>query len=197
MLRQLEVGLDRLDLGPPWHAERRREEARAMVRRLAAWLRAGTRELVAAELAFQETVGRAALTGRVDRLERDTDGRGVVVDLKTGSRAAQETELEAHPQLAVYQLAIEVGAFRDQGLTEPGGAELVQVGGGARGSQARVQAQPALSTYVDPTWAQHLVEQVADGMAGSTFQAVDNSYCRKCPVRSSCPLHEDGRQVGS
>ena len=197
MLRQLEVGLDRLDLGPPWHAERRREEARTMVRRLAAWLRSGDRELVAAELAFEETVGRAALVGRVDRLERDGDGRGVVVDLKTGSRPAPDAELAAHPQLAVYQLAIEVGAFRDQGLTEPGGAELVQVGGGAKGGQARVQAQPPLSTYADPRWAQQLVEQVAEGMAGATFHAVDNSYCRKCPVRSSCPLHEDGRQVGA
>ena len=66
------------------------------------------------------------------------------------------------------------------------------MGGGARGGQARVQAQPPLSTYADPQWAQQLVEQVAEGMPAPRSTAVDNSYCRKCPVRSSCPLHEDG-----
>ena len=71
LLRRLDVGLRRLDFGAPWHADKQRERARAMVRRLAAWLRANERELVAVELPFQVQVGRAELNGRVDRLERD------------------------------------------------------------------------------------------------------------------------------
>jgi len=32
-------------------------------------------------------------------------------------------------------------------------------------------------------------------MAASTFQAVVNSRCRACPVRTSCPVGGKGRQV--
>jgi hypothetical protein len=32
-------------------------------------------------------------------------------------------------------------------------------------------------------------------MAASTFQAVVNSKCRVCPVRTSCPVSGKGRQV--
>jgi uncharacterized protein (UPF0179 family) len=32
-------------------------------------------------------------------------------------------------------------------------------------------------------------------MAGSAFVAAENKHCKHCPVRSSCPLMEDGRLV--
>ena len=44
-------------------------------------------------------------------LERDADGRAVVVDLKTGSSKPSRAELARHPQLGVYQLAVALGAF--------------------------------------------------------------------------------------
>ena len=92
------------------------------------------------------TVGRARLGGRVDRIERDDLGRAVVVDLKTGSASSKpgKDEVARHSQLATYQLAVEAGAFAHLGLTESGGAELVQVGGGG-GVRGAVQAQPALA----------------------------------------------------
>jgi len=40
-----------------------------------------------------------------------------------------------------------------------------------------------------------MVEASALGMAGSAFDALENNLCRACPVRSSCPLQDDGRQV--
>ena len=39
-----------------------------------------------------------------------------------------DADLDRNPQLGVYQLAVLLGAFEQLGLTEPGGAELVQVG---------------------------------------------------------------------
>ena len=39
------------------------------------------------------------------------------------------------------------------------------------------------------------VLEVAEGMAGSAFTAVENRYCAMCPVRTSCPVQDDGRAV--
>ena len=60
-----------------------------------------------------------------------------------------------------------------------------------------MQAQPALADGDDPGWARELVLDVAEGMAGSAFAAVTNKYCARCPVRTSCPVQDDGRAVTS
>ena len=191
---RLQLLLPTVDLGSGWVARKEREKAEAMVRRLARWLAENTREVVATELEFAAEVGRARLGGRVDRIERDDLGRAVVIDLKTGTSKVQPDELETHGQLATYQLAVESGAF--EGLTESGGAELVQVGK-AGGTTYVVQQQPPLAEGEDPAWARRLVLEVADGMAGSAFAAVENRYCGYCPVRTSCPVQQDGRTVTS
>jgi RecB family exonuclease len=140
-------------------------------------------------------MGAVTITGRVDRLERDGAGAAVVVDVKTGSSKPADAELDRHPQLGVYQLAVLLGAFEQLGLTEAGGAELVQVGNAALSASVRVQPQRPLGTDPDPQWAQHLVETVAAGMAGPVFRATANPGCRMCPVATSCPVDERGSQV--
>jgi len=135
------------------------------------------------------------IIGRVDRLERGPDGRAIVVDLKTGSTPVPAADLDRHPQLGVYQLAVLLGAFERYGLTEPGGAELIQVGNASLTARVRVQPQRALPDDSDPGWAQDLVETVAAGMAGPLFEARMNPGCRNCPVRTCCPVHPDGQQV--
>jgi superfamily I DNA/RNA helicase/RecB family exonuclease len=189
---RLESLLPKVDLGAGWVARKEREKAAAMVGRLAAWLAANEREVVDTELEFAAEVGRARLGGRVDRLERDALGRAVVIDLKTGASKVPADELAEHGQLATYQLAVEHGAF--EGLTRSGGAELVQIGK-AGGKDFAVQPQPALAESADPEWARRLVLDVAEGMAGSAFSAVDNRYCAMCPVRTSCPVQDEGRPV--
>jgi superfamily I DNA/RNA helicase/RecB family exonuclease len=184
-----------LDFGSAWYGTRQRELAERMVRKFLDWHAANPRELVAAEQALRVRIGQVEITGRVDRLERDESGRGVVVDLKTGSTAPRADELDRHPQLGVYQLAVLLGAFERLGLTEPGGAELVQVGKAGFAAKARVQRQHALNDDADPGWAADLVEAVAAGMAGPVFEARVNPGCRTCPVSSCCPVHPDGTQV--
>jgi RecB family exonuclease len=117
------------------------------------------------------------------------------VDLKTGSSHPADDELDRHPQLGVYQLAVLLGAFEDLGLSQPGGAELVQVGKAGLTVRARVQRQRSLSSDPEPGWARELVETVADGMSGNVFQATANPGCRVCPVAACCPVHERGAQV--
>jgi RecB family exonuclease len=184
-----------LDFGSTWYSSKQREQAEKMVRRFLDWHRANPRDLVAVEEALQVRVGHVEITGRVDRLERDGDGRAVIVDLKTGTSRPADGELDRNPQLGVYQLAVLIGAFEALGLTEPGGAELVQVGKAGLTGRARVQRQPALADDPDPGWAQELVETVAAGMSGSVFTARVNPGCRVCPVAGCCPVHERGGQV--
>jgi superfamily I DNA/RNA helicase/RecB family exonuclease len=184
-----------LDFGSPWYGEKERDRAKVMVSKFLAWHRANPRDLVAVEQQLRAQVGAVEITGRVDRLERDPDGRAIVVDLKTGSTPVPSTDLDRHPQLGVYQLAVLLGAFERFGLTEPGGAELIQVGKASLAAQVRVQPQRALPDDPEPDWARDLVETVAAGMAGPLFQARVNPGCRNCPVRSCCPVHPEGGQV--
>jgi superfamily I DNA/RNA helicase/RecB family exonuclease len=185
-----------LDFGSAWYSTRQRELAERMVRKFMDWHAANPRDLLATEQALRVTIGQVEITGRVDRLERDSQGRGVIVDLKTGSSAPREEELGRHPQLGVYQLAVLLGAFERLGVTEPGGAELVQVGKAGFAATAKVQRQGALADDPQPGWAKDLVEAVAEGMAGPVFRARVNPGCRTCPVAACCPVHPDGAQVG-
>src|SRR5262249_20852873 len=122
-------------------------------------------------------------------------GRAIVVDLKTRSAPVPAADLDRHPQLGVYQLAVLLGAFERYGLTEPGGAELIQVGKASLAARVRVQPQRALPDDPDPSWAQELVEAVAAGMAGPLFEAALNPGCRNWPVRTCWPVPPDGQQV--
>jgi superfamily I DNA/RNA helicase/RecB family exonuclease len=193
----LATAIERVDLGSGWFAIRQRARATEMVRKLAVWMRTNPRALVAAELAFEVTIGRAVMKGQVDRLERDDKGRLVVVDLKTGKNQPKKDELPSNAQLGAYQLAVEHGAFADvpDGGQAAGGAELVQLGTDTQG--ATTQRQDALADGDDPGWALDMVERSAAGMAAHIFDAIVNDMCRSCPVRTSCPVQDDGRQVTS
>ena len=184
-----------LDFGSPWYSAKQRATAEAMVTRFLQWHRTNPRELVAVEQQLRVSIGDITITGQVDRLERDETGAAIVVDLKTGTGKPSDAELDRHPQLGVYQLAVLLGAFEQLGLTEPGGAELVQVGKAGLKASVRVQSQRALREDPDPGWASDLVETVAAGMAGPVFRATANPGCRVCPVASSCPVDERGGQV--
>ncbi|HEX5535373.1 MAG TPA: ATP-dependent DNA helicase [Actinomycetales bacterium] len=182
-----------LGLPNTWVGVRERQRAEEMVRRLAQYLGKRERELVAVEQDFDVTVGRARLRGRVDRLERDADGRLVVIDFKTGSSRPSPKDAVENPQLGTYQVAVEEGGFVGDGEVS-GGAALVQLGG--KYANHAEQRQPPLADVDDPAWAKQRVLDVADGMAGAAFDAVENDLCRVCPVTATCPLQPAGRQVG-
>jgi superfamily I DNA/RNA helicase/RecB family exonuclease len=187
----LAAELDQLDLGPGWSDQRQRQSAQDMLDRFLRWHATEGRELIAAELDFDVTVGRARIRGQVDRLERDGEGRLVVVDLKTGKTAAKNTE--EHGQLAAYQVAVAAGAFGEHG-TVPGGAALLQVGTGAKAKEQHQEPLPA-DVPLEETWAGELLAEVGDGMGAASFEVRTGSHCQRCPARRSCPLQEPGRQV--
>ncbi|MGN9779107.1 ATP-dependent helicase [Micromonospora sp. H33] len=197
LLDYVAARFDAIELAARWMAGPERVRAEAMVDKLLRWLAANPRRLLAIEHEFAVRLDDphrpVELAGRVDRLEVDADGRLVVVDLKTGkSTAVTAADLAEHPQLGAYQAAVEAGAFGEYG-DESGGAALVQLGTGAK--DAKEQSQPPAGEGPEAGWATALVRRTADTMAAATFAAVANSKCRVCPVRTSCPVSGQGRQV--
>jgi RecB family exonuclease len=189
--RLLDAQWQRLDFGAAWFAENERDRARSILTRLVDWLRASRTELTleAVEQKFKAVVGDAELSGQVDRLERDSQGRLVVVDFKTGKTRVRNDELAEHPQLGAYQLAVEEGAFGPG--EQSGGAMLVQLAAAGRDPEQR---QPPLADADDPTWIRDRVAGVAARFRGSRFTATVTSYCGHCDLQKCCPL-QVGRQV--
>jgi RecB family exonuclease len=199
-LAELEAMLDarwsRLDFGAPWLAEHQRLRARTMLAKLVAWLGDTRADLsvIAVERDFDVVVGDARLRGRVDRLERDRAGRPVVVDLKTGKSKPTPAELAVHPQLGAYQLAVQHDGFAGVATgEEPGGARLVQLGREVK--KYEEQQQPPLGEQDDPLWIARQVAYIAGAMRGGRFRAIENSYCGRCDLKTSCPLMDEGRPV--
>ncbi|MEV6377334.1 ATP-dependent helicase [Micromonospora musae] len=197
LLDYVAARFDAIELAARWMAGPERSRAEAMVDKLLRWLAGNPRRLLAIEHEFAVRLDDphhpVELVGRVDRLEVDAEGRLVVVDLKTGkSTAVTGSDLAEHPQLGAYQAAVEAGAFADFG-DESGGAALVQLGTTAK--DAKEQSQPPAAQGPEAGWATALVRRTADTMAAATFAAVANSKCRVCPVRTSCPVSGQGRQV--
>ncbi|MFG2090420.1 MULTISPECIES: ATP-dependent helicase [unclassified Spirillospora] len=184
-----------LEFRSSWYSEKQREQATRMVDKFLTWHHDNPNEVVALEESFKVDLGRVVIKGRIDRAERDEQGRAVIIDVKTSSTAVPKDDLARHPQLGVYQYAVMLGAFERHGLIEPGGAKLVQVGKAAFTAKAREQEQPPPADDEDPEWPKKLIEVVATGMASDVFQARANDKCRTCPVRSCCPVHDEGGQV--
>jgi RecB family exonuclease len=182
-----------LDFGARWFAENERRRASRILARLVDWMRSSRADyaVVGIERPFTAQVGDAILTGRVDRVERDSAGRLVVVDLKTGKTKVKGEDLPMHPQLGAYQLAVEAGAFGDD--EQSGGALLVQLAAPGKDPE---QFQPPLGEADDPQWIGRQVDYVAARMRGSAFTARVNSYCGHCDLQKCCPL-QSGRQVTS
>ena len=193
-----------LDAGAPWFSRREHQRVRDMLASFRRWLATSRAHLqqVAVEHDVDVLLPEAPavrIRGRVDRLERDRDGRPVVVDVKTGRSVASKDAAAVHPQLAVYQLAAALGAFQSLGVApQPGGARLLYVSkpDPRNGGAGTERTQPPLDADGRRHWL-GAIRAAADATAGPSFTAVENADCARCPARTSCPLSDSGRQVTS
>lgn len=128
--------------------------------------------------------------GRVDRLERDAEGRLVVVDVKTGKTPVSKDDAQRHAQLALYQLAIAEGVLPEG--EQPGGGRLVYVGKASAGGATERGQDPMTPQDRDEWRAQ--IRQAAAATAGPQYVARVNDGCGHCPVRSFCPAHNRGEE---
>ncbi len=200
LLARLDEVWGSLGFDAVWQGDRERRHAEAALRRFLRWHAAGDRVHLGSEVGFEVELpvpaGTAVLRGSVDRLERDPDGQVVVVDFKTGRTKPAADQVAAHPQLAVYQLAVRAGGLDRLTGPEPrvGGAELVHLRLDARGGGPAVQRQPALEPGGD-TWADQLVARTAVGILAEEFPARVNRRCGTCAFAAACPAQDAGVQV--
>ncbi|MCI4044106.1 ATP-dependent DNA helicase [Streptomyces sp. TRM75563] len=208
----LDVLMERLDsvwnglaFDAPWKSEQEKDQARAALERFLHWhvLDRGGRTPTASEHDFDVTLEAGAyavrIRGSMDRVEQDAEGRAYVVDFKTGKGAPTKDEVAAHPQLAVYQLAVREGAVDevfDGRRPEPGGAELVQLRQPApkkEGGDAfpKVQAQEPLAGE----WVSDLLATAAGKVLDERFTPTTGAHCAHCAFRASCSAQPEGRQV--
>lgn len=136
----------------PWLAEQQKRAARQLASAVAEYLGDFDREkkqLVTAEERFSLEIGRARVSGSIDRVERSPDGRVVIVDLKTGKPETSQPVIDEFPQLGAYQLAYATGVLNDVleplGEHQPGGAKLLFVREGKGGKSYREGVQNPLS----------------------------------------------------
>jgi superfamily I DNA/RNA helicase/RecB family exonuclease len=104
-----------LDFEAEWLEKREKRKARKMVTRLATYLTAQEKagyEVIGREVKFKFQLGSALVSGTVDRIERNAEGKVMIVDLKTGGKIDKE-DVKTHPQLGLYQLAFAQKAFGD------------------------------------------------------------------------------------
>ncbi len=198
LMERLDSVWDALAFDAPWKSAQEREQARVALERFLRWhVMERGRETVASEREFDVTLEagpyRVRVRGSMDLVERDAEGRVYVVDFKTGRQTLTAAEVEHHPQLAVYQLALrELDAL-------PGGAELVQLRQSApkkEGGDAlpRVQAQPALDTSADD-WPTRLLTTAAARVLEERFTPSPGSSCEHCAFRSCCSARPEGAHV--
>ncbi|AWI30838.1 ATP-dependent helicase [Streptomyces sp. ICN441] len=205
LMERLDSVWDALAFDAPWKSAQEKEHARAALERFVRWhvTDRGGRIPVATEHDFDVTLEagpyEVRIRGSMDRVERDERGRAYVVDFKTGKQAPTRGEVERHPQLAVYQLAVREGAvdeFFDGGRPESGGAELVHLRQAApkkEGGEAvpRVQSQEPLSG----DWVGDLLATAAGRVLDERFTPSTGSQCEHCAFRSSCSARPEGRHI--
>ncbi|HYH33640.1 MAG TPA: PD-(D/E)XK nuclease family protein, partial [Nocardioides sp.] len=180
----------------PWSGECERAEVRAALLRFLARHRSpGAREVIGTEQPLRAEVTlpdgqRVLLHGYADRIELDASGRVVVVDLKTGKSTPTKEEIRSHPQLGLYQLAVEHGAV--PGHDQPGGAELWQLRQGLS-SGMRVQEQPP--QVADEEGVRPIERQLMGAVARlreERFPARPGSHCAHCAFDRFCPALTSG-----
>ncbi|HET7280490.1 MAG TPA: PD-(D/E)XK nuclease family protein, partial [Dermatophilaceae bacterium] len=173
----------RLGLPRGWVSDRKRDEAHAMVRRLAAYFdaaRASGWTKLGAEVEMQVALGRVVLRGQVDRLEQAPDGRLRVIDYKTGSSKPKVEELARHPQLGAYQLAVQAGAFLGAGTTSAGTTSAGATSAGATSAGATTPGATSAGTASAGTTS-----------AGAALLQIGKAANKGITLQSQPPLDAD------
>ena len=125
---------------------------------------------------FEMQIGRAKVVGRIDRIDRLSNGGVVITDYKTGRPKSQE-DADRSLQLSIYALA----AREKWGYH---GDQIVFYNLEDNSSVVTRRTENQLQE------CRHEVEEVAAKIAAEEFEAKPGFYCTFCAYRSLCPATE-------
>ena len=208
LLKTIETGWQSLTFEADWVEQIARRKADRMVQNALEYLTDFERSggvVIGREVPFSFVADHAIVNGKVDRIEQLPDGRVMIVDLKTGSFQTSAKDAKEHPQLLMYQLAYEKGAFdeylknfakpetiRQMGLGEIerpplAGAQLwVIAESNVTNAQESIETNQELHSLVD-----NILETATEGMAANVFIAKISSHCNNDQANkfASCAIH--------
>jgi RecB family exonuclease len=196
LMGQVDLVWGQIPFRTPWSSGREREEVRKSLTRFLEWHQRpgartviGTEEQISAEVTLPDGQ-RVALYGYADRLEIDDDGRVIVIDLKTSKYVPTGEEITVHPQLGLYQLAVENGAVDakvDPSPARAGGAELWQLRHEAY-QKLKVQAQePQVPDDSGCRPIEHQLMAASSAVRQERFPARPGGHCEHCDFHALCP----------
>ena len=194
LIAELDTVWAALPFDSPWYAANELDRHRAMLAAFVAWRAASRHELteIGTEVTLDGVLADPGdglpgvrVRGRIDRLERDAQGRLVIVDIKTAKSPVTKDDAQQHAQLGLYQLAVTAGLLDGD---QPGGGRLVYVGKPTASGGATEREQNPLGAEDAEKWRE-TVRAAAAATAGPSFAARVNDGCSHCPIRPSCPAH--------
>jgi hypothetical protein len=131
------------------------------------------------------------LQGTIDRVYRDSDGRLVVSDVKSGARAPSKADVATHLQLSLY-------AWAFQQATGSNGNEVLELvhlrGFGSKAEEKLFSFRTRRSPeYLDAV-IDHVVIPVHRQIAAGQFPANPGGLygCNHCDVQHACPIGQGG-----
>jgi len=192
LVRQIiDDGWPDLGYASAWFGEGQRDVLDVLLQRFLAWRdgRPG-RRLLGVELDFDHVwatpAGDVQVTGRVDRLELDQEGRLVVIDFKTG----RSSNRDYTDQMGLYELGARAGVFDSlaPGVRAVAGPELVWPGVDPRRSDVGCRVDVVKT---DDLVLSRLGEAAAI-LAAERFDAIAGPDCKFCAFWPGCPVKASG-----
>ena len=138
--------------------------------------RAAPVEVLHTEEWFEMKIGGATVTGRIDRMDRRSDGSVVVTDYKTGKPRSQD-DADESLQLSIYAMA----------AREKWGYDVHSL------VLYNLEENSSVVTRRNNFQLQEVrqkVEEVAHQIGEGEFSANPGFHCNFCPYRNLCPATE-------
>jgi DNA helicase-2/ATP-dependent DNA helicase PcrA len=135
---------------------------------------------IARELPFQYNIKNLKILGRIDRIDRTTDGKLEIIDYKTGDRIPDEKKLKEDLQLTMYALAatkMNDAIFKDQ---TPEGVmlSLYYLEKGIKLTTVRTKEQLLE--------AEELILKKVEEIENSSFECRGGIFCKTCEYKMIC-----------
>lgn len=207
-----------LRYGSTWESAAQKEAAVSCVESFVGWRQKRLGELQSVEIngqmqpaEFAETsfnqvvdfpmpdgsIEQIKLTGSIDILHIEADGRVFIADIKTSTSATSAKDTEVNPQLGVYQKAVQSGLVESVPAgSELAGAALLFVRATLTGNAPSIRTQPGLNLdEAGEDWMSDNFRRAIEVVRSENHTPIVSDACQYCPIKSSCPTQAVGKSV--